>query len=66
MKMEELRRILQNAISKIEDIILLSLPNEGDNSQVTQPSKSAISRAQANWRSDDNSILKFKSVLEVN
>ena len=48
MAMEELRGILQNAISKIEDIS--SPPNEKDNNQVDQHSTSSISRAEANWR----------------
>ena len=46
--MEELRGILENAISKIEDIS--SPPNERDNNQVNQQSTSSISRAEANWR----------------
>ena len=64
MAMEELRGILQNAISKIEDIS--SPPNEKDNNQVDQHSTSSISRAEANWRWVDNiQHLSFKSVSQL-
>ena len=44
--MEELRGILENAISKIEDISCP--PDDKHNSQ--HSSSSSIERAEANWR----------------
>ena len=44
--MEELRGILENAISKIEDISCP--PDDKHNSQ--HSSSSSIARAEANWR----------------
>ena len=55
-KMEKLPGILENAISKIEDISCP--PDDKDNNQ--HSSSSSIARAEANWRWADTIYFKFE------
>ena len=48
--MEELRGILENAISKIETISSPPTTGTENNQQPTSSNSNAISRAEANWR----------------